>query len=357
MRVLWLSPWTRPATRIYVESLIEAGADVLLVTTDRHPSSGPARPYELVLDPRPKTPSTWPEFLRALPQVHRFAPDVVVTEIVRDPRWILFGAGAPRVELVHDHEPHDSSEVRPAWERALFGWWAKRATKTVAFSPFVADAIGASAIVPLSSDLEIPDVPDFVSADGRHDIVLLGRLNDYKNIDVCLQAWRQHTAGPGWRGDNLILIGDGELTKPLPDHVVWHAGAFRYPDVISLLSHAKASVVHYRRASQSGVQVLSMQLGVTPIVSTEGALPQFQPPGEEPIGVDDVDGLARAFDVLADPREAETRGAASREHYERRYSAAVAARPLVDVLSAAATRCRRKSRYSADSSVATRNPV
>jgi glycosyltransferase involved in cell wall biosynthesis len=122
--------------------------------------------------------------------------------------------------------------------------------------------------------------------------------------------------------------------------------------VISLLSHAKASVVHYRRASQSGVQVLSMQLGVTPIVSTEGALPEFQPPGENPIGVDDVDGLARAFDSLADPREAEKRGAASREHYERNYSAAVAARPLVDVLRAAAM----QRRHNADSSVATRSP-
>ena len=187
--------------------------------------------------------------------------------------------------------------------------------------------------------------------------VLLGRLNEYKNIDVCLQAWRQHTAGPGWRGDNLVLIGDGDLRKPLPDNVVWHAGAFRYPDVISLLSQAKASVVHYRRASQSGVQVLSMQLGVTPIVSTEGALPEFQPPGETPIGVDDVDGLARAFDSLADPVAAAKRGAASREHYERNYSASVAAGPLGDVLGATAIRRRRRSRYSPDSSVATRNPV
>src|SRR5437660_12371090 len=31
--------------------------------------------------------------------------------------------------------------------------------------------------------------------------------------------------------------------------------------------------------SQSGVQVLSMQLGVMPIVSTVGGLPEYQPPG------------------------------------------------------------------------------
>ena len=211
----------------------------------------------------------------------------------------------------------------------LFGWWANRAVCSVAFSRYVAEAVGACAIVPLTSDLDESQVPEFVPAAQRRDMVLVGRLNSYKNIDVCLQAWRSHTSGAGWRGDNLIMVGEGEWRNPLPEHVVWNPGQFQYADVIPLLSRAKASVVHYRRASQSGVQVLSMQLGVTPIVSTEGALPEFQPPGEKPIGVDDVDGLARAFDSLADPQQAATRGAASLEHYRREYSAAVSASALL----------------------------
>ena len=36
-------------------------------------------------------------------------------------------------------------------------------------------------------------VPPFVTAEGRRNFVLLGRLNYYKNIDVCLQAWETHT--------------------------------------------------------------------------------------------------------------------------------------------------------------------
>lgn len=74
------------------------------------------------------------------------------------------------------------------------------------------------------------------------------------------------------------------------------------------------------------------------MVSTEGALPEFQPPGESPIDVDDVDGLARAFDALADPGRAAARGSAAQEHYRRTYSASVSAQALLGVLSRAAVR-------------------
>ncbi|WP_102145652.1 glycosyltransferase family 4 protein [Mycobacterium hubeiense] len=330
--MLWLSPWMRPLARVYAEALRSAGAELLLVTSDQHPSSDAARPYELVLDPRPKTARTWPSTARALRRVRGFAPDVVVAELVRDPRWLAFAPGVPRVELIHDDRPHDAGEMRPRWERGLFGRWAASAHR-VAFSRYVSQAVGASSVVPLTSDLDDAEVPDFAPAGERRDFVLLGRLNGYKNIDTCLQAWQRHTAGPGWAGDDLVLVGDGDWRGALPKHVVWHRDSFRYADVLPVLARAKGSIVHYRRASQSGVQVLSMQLGVTPMVSSVGALPEFQPPGEPPIDVDDVNGLARAFDSLADPDRAAARGAAALDHYRRTYSAPVSARALLDVLS------------------------
>jgi glycosyltransferase involved in cell wall biosynthesis len=324
LRVLWLSPWMRPLARIYVESLLDAGDDVLLVTSDLHPSSDTARDYELVLDPGPKKLHTWPQFARAAVLTRRFAPSVVVGELVRDPRWIAFAAGVPRVELIHDDQPHDVQYIKPRWERAVFGPWSRRAECTVAFSRYVARAVGASAVVPLTSDLDESRVPPLVPADERRDFVLIGHLNPYKNIDVCMQAWQKHTSGNGWRGDNLVLVGDGAWRGSIPDHVVRLSKRFQYSDVLPVLARAKGSVVHYRRPSQSGVQVLSMQLGVTPIVSTEGALPEFQPPSETPIGVDDVAGVAIAFDSLADAAEAMARGAVCREHYVREYSATLA---------------------------------
>ncbi|WP_319446093.1 MULTISPECIES: glycosyltransferase [unclassified Mycobacterium] len=340
--MLWLSPWMRPLARIHVEALRAAGAEVLLVTSDQHPSSDAPRPYELVVDPRPKTARTWPEAARAASHVRQFAPNVVVSEIVRDPRWMAFAPGVPRIELIHDDRPHDDGETLPRWERSVFGWWASRSSRTVAFSEYVAQSVRAGAVVPLTSDLEDISVPPVVEAANRRNFVLVGRLNEYKNIDVCLQAWELHTGGDGWRGDDLLLLGEraSEWRQPLPRHVQWRHTPFRYADVLPVLARAKGSIVHYRRASQSGVQVLSMQLGVVPIVSGEGALPEFQPPGETPIAVDDVEALARAFDALADPQQATMRGAAARAHYVRRYSAAASSAALVEVLQEVALNVR-----------------
>jgi glycosyltransferase involved in cell wall biosynthesis len=332
LRVLWLSPWMRPLARVHAEALLATDAEVLLVTSDQHPASDAARPYELVVDPRPKTARTWPEFVHAAARVRQFAPNVVVSEIVRDPRWLALAPGVPRVELIHDDRPHDAGEARPGWERRLFGWWARRSALTLAFSDYVAQAVSAGAMVPLTSDLDDAQVPPIVAAAERRDFVLLGRLNEYKNIDVCLQSWELHTRGDGWRGDELLLLGQGDRRGPLPRHVRWRQTPFQYSELVPVLARAKGSVVHYRRASQSGVQVLSMQVGATPLVSGEGALPEFQPPGEPAIAVDDVAGLAHAFDALADPQQAAARGAAARAHYARRHSASAVAQELVKVL-------------------------
>ena len=121
---------------------------------------------------------------------------------------------------------------------------------------------------------------------GRRDFLLLGRLQPYKNIDVVLEAWQRHVDGGAWRGDELVLIGDGPL-PPVPARIRSVAsGKDRY-SARRTVAAAKGSIAHYRRGSQSGVQVLSMQLGVMPIVSTVGGLSEYQPPGNPPIGIDE----------------------------------------------------------------------
>jgi glycosyltransferase involved in cell wall biosynthesis len=160
-----------------------------------------------------------------------------------------------------------------------------------------------------------------------------GRLNPYKNVDVVLEAWQRHVAGGGWRGDDLVFIGDGEaIPRTLPRHTRWRPGRYRYCDVITTLASAKGTVVHCRRASQSLAQVLSLQLGVMPIISTAGGLPEYQPPGCPPVGIDDIAGLAAAFDALADPVTATLRGAAAARHYAQRFAVDRAADRLLNVL-------------------------
>lgn len=340
-RVLWLSPWTRPAVRVQAEALLRHGADVLLVTSDQHPESDAARYYELVLDPRFRTAATWLPTLKAWRRIRRYRPDVVLAELVRDPRWIALAGWAPRIQVVHDDRPHDPDELTPAYERAVFDRWGARSAATVTYSGYVASAVAARRdvagtpvhVVPLASDLDLDRLPPFVGPEGRRDFVMFGRLNPYKNVEVVLAAWERHVLGGRWRGDDLVLIGDGQLDAgALPKHTRWRGGSFRYADVIPALAAAKGSIAHYRRASQSGVQVLSMQLGVMPIVSDAGALPEYQPPGCPPVGIDDVAGLTAAFDALADPVVATERGAAAARHYAQRCAVDLVADRFLEVI-------------------------
>lgn len=348
-RILWLSPWLRPLARVQVEALRRHGADVLLVTSDQHPESDAARDYELVLDPRFRTAATWRPTFAAARRIRHYRPDVVVAELVRDPRWIALAGRARRIQLVHDDHPHDAAEQRPSYELEVFDRWGAGSAATVTYSDYVAarvttrrDVAGTPVhVVPLTSDLDPALVPAPAGPPLRRDFVMIGRLNPYKNLEVVLRAWQQHVDGRAWRGDKLVLIGDGSVdTARLPAHTEWRSGSYRYRDVLGTLAAAKGSVAHYRRASQSGVQVLSMQLGVMPIVSDRGGLPEYQPPERVPIGLDDMSGLAEAFDELADPVAAARLGAVAARHYAQRFAVDHAAERLLDVI-AAAIRPRR----------------
>jgi glycosyltransferase involved in cell wall biosynthesis len=337
MRILWLSPWLRPIARIHAENLERLGAEVMLVTSDLHPESDRARPYETVLLGRPVPTAGWLPALEAYRRARSFQPDVVVTELLRDPRWRPLATLAPRIRMVHDDRPHDETHTAPWWNRLFFDRWDARADATVVFSKYVADNMRASGaatpiyVAPLISDLDGTLIPEFVPAERRRNFTLLGRQRPYKNHAVVFAAWEAHTRSNKWQGDELVVLGTGEIPYPLPPHTRWDRRAFEYRQVIDELARAKGSIVHCRSASQSGVQVLSMQLGVPTLVSTAGALPEYQPPGSSITGTDDIAGLSHALDVLADPSEAEVQGKAAREHFENHFGSGVAARRLLDI--------------------------
>lgn len=328
MRVLWLSPWLRTLTRVQVDALRAAGHECLVVTTDQHYEKVAARADERVLDPAIKDPRTLPALARVTAEARRFRPDVVVSELMHDPRWLPLTRLAPLVQVVHDDRPHDATEERPWHRRAVLDLQTRTAAAVVAPSAHVAAVLSARFgrrvdVVPLTSDVPdaaLPAVP--VPAAERRDFVLLGRMSPYKNVEVALRAWAAHTGSPDFRGDRLLLLGNGPLSAlDLPAHVEWRREHFSYADVLPDLARAKGSLAHYRLATQSGVQVLSMQLGIPTIVSDSGGLPEFSPPSLPPLAVDDVAGLTAVFGRLADPDVAAEVGAAAREHYRAHFSA------------------------------------
>jgi glycosyltransferase involved in cell wall biosynthesis len=349
LRVVWLSPLMRPLARVQAEALRARGMDVLLVTTDRHPESDTRRDYEMVLDLSFRTASTW---LAAWRRIREHRPDVVIAERVRDPRWIALAGRTPRIQVVHDERRDEGSRRRRAYARAMFDRWGSRSAATVTYSNYAAIAVAIRRdvagtpvnVLPLCSDLDPALVPPFVGPDERHDFVVAGQLGSQKNIDVVLEAWQRHVDGGSWRGDELLLIGNGPLViRTLPAYVRWRPGNYRYADVVSTMAAAKGSVAHYRGASQSGVQMLSMHLGVMPIVSPVGGLPEYQPPVFPPIAVDNVAGLTAAFDELSDPLTATLRGAAAARHYADWFAVDHAVDGLWNVLTAVGHRIRKAS--------------
>lgn len=339
-RVLWLSPWTRPAVRVQSEALIRHGADVLLVTSDRHPESDTARDYELVLEPRFLTAATWPPTLKAWRQVRKFRPDVVIAEQVRDPRWIALAGRTPRIQVIHDDRPHDPVEALPSYELAVLDRWGARSAATITYSHYVAGAVAARRdvagtpihVVPLASDLDVYRVPSFVPADGRRNFVMFGRLNPYKNADVVLQAWQRHVAGGGWRGDDLVLIG-GERWTPTACRNT-HSGA------------AAVTAIPMWSPRWPRPRVRSRTIGAPRKAAcrcfpcTWASCRSFRrwaahrstSPGLPPIGVDDVAGLAAAFDMLADPAAAARQGATAARHYQTHCAVDLVAERFLDVI-------------------------
>jgi hypothetical protein len=73
-----------------------------------------------------------------------------------------------------------------------------------------------------------------------------------------------------------------------------------------------------------------LNAGVPPFVSTAGALPEYQS-GLSVTGIDDVFGLSRAIDVLADPAEVEVQSRIALDHYRNHYDAPLAAKCLLQI--------------------------
>jgi glycosyltransferase involved in cell wall biosynthesis len=348
MRILWLSTCFRAHAHIRREEFRARGVDMMLVSTNRGFSrhSGPVRDYETILLGRPVPWADWGPCYRTYRAVKRFRPDVVVTEMVSDPRWKLIAGSTPRINVVHDAEPHDENHKIPWWNRLMFDRWNLDADATVVFSEYVASRLRDQgkelthlSVVPLHCDLEPSLVPETVPSSQRRNFIMFGRQDLYKNHTNIFAAWESHVASSAWRGDELLIYGDGDIPCPLPHRARWIRGEFAYKDVVGEFARAKGSIVHHTHgASQSGVQLLSMQLGVPTLVSTGGALPEYQPHGLNVTGVDDVEGLSRAISALADTREVDSQSRIMVDHYTRNYGASLFAERFLDVASKVACR-------------------
>ena len=356
MRVLLVTPWARALSRIYADELVRTGHQVCLVTTTWHFERQAPRAYELLTPGSLRRPGNWRRSAAVVAEARRFRPDVVVAEEFGDPTLIPLLSIAPIATIVHDGELHDSTHRKPLRERLVQRRVAARTDLVISFSECVAERVRPLVdpampvvTVPLPSEAGEQEIPPFVPAEHRRDMVLIGRISPYKNLDGTFEAWAAHVRSDAYRDDRLLVIGDGEHAGPLPPACEWRRGRFQFGDLLPVLAGAKASLAYYATGSQSGVQVLSMQCGTTVLVSDAGGLAEYLPPGERALPRADPGLLAAALGEVADPRTAALRGATARAHYRSRFRQDTAVSALVDALrpladrSATSVRSQEKS--------------
>jgi glycosyltransferase involved in cell wall biosynthesis len=322
--------------------LRELGHEVVVVTTDQHFDGPDVTGDDVVLDHRWWTPPGLGETRRLRSAVRRLAPDLVVADELRDPRVLAaVGRRSPMVLITHDAAPHDQTHRPPLLRRLTTGAQERRSHDRVVFSRYVASVLRDGLpgrrpsdvhVLPLTSEMPDELVPPVVPAAQRRDFLLVGRMSPYKNVPAVLDAWAMHRRGSGYRGDRLLVIGDGDPGAAMPDGVEHLAGRYAFADLAPRLAAAKGALAFYRAGSQSGVALTAMQCGTSPIVSDVGGLPEYLPDDVRAIPPGDLGGLAARFDELADPETAAAAGRTARLQYQARYDVGTTSRHWARVL-------------------------
>lgn len=338
MRILWLSPWFRTLSVAWADGLRRSGHRVVVATTDQHFDAPPLHGDDVLFRSAWRSRQGGEELLEARRYIAAFRPDVVVSELTRDPRFLLLAPpGVPIVITTHDARPHDAANATPFMRRLSARVLGHRAAAEVCFSEHVREALGVRNhpihVLPLTSEMPETTTPAFVGPEGRRDFFVVGRLSAYKNLPMVLAAYRRHQESDAYRGDRLVIVGGGEPGCAVPDDVEWLRERFRFADLAPRLAAGKASICLYSAGSQSGVQVLGAQCGVRTLVSDVGGLAEYLPAGETALPYDDPSRLAAALDELADPCRAADDGARHRRLYEARFSTKATAAQWDAVLS------------------------
>lgn len=313
MRVVIVAPWFRSLAHIHGWLLHEAGHDVLVVTTDRHPEHPPPTVTEVVVQ-KPGFPRSVLKLASLRSLVGRFDPQVILEDVVDDPIWLLVAPrSVPRILLIHDAIPHDQANAKGVLRNQIGLLQAQRARRIGVFSSFVEQQLLRDGFrghdidgtiisrLPLMSDL-LPSVDPIVYEGPRRNFALFGRLSHYKGADIAIRSWQEIVDSGFFPGEYFYIWGASESIDKdrLPPRMQVASGRFSYRDLIPKLQSCRAAVLPYRAASQSGVQVLCHQIGLPTIVSSVGALPEYQPIVPAPIPPGDGQALVASMRQFAD---------------------------------------------------------
>jgi glycosyltransferase involved in cell wall biosynthesis len=263
-----------------------------------------------VVPGRVRSPSAAPALLRIRRDLHRWAPHVVHVHENHDPRLAALTRGFRTVFTVHDPVQHPGYKPLPRLQAWAFNRWFRRAECFVVHGAALADELAQ--IMPRARTMVIPHGvsprAQPLSPPESASVLLFGRLEQYKGVDVLVEAIHQV-----WElrpETTLTVAGAGPAARLVPDdpRITLRPEYVPEAEVDNLLAGASLVVLPYTQASQSGVGVLAIAAGVPVLVSDLGALPELAYSSSFVVPAGDstalADAIVRHVDAGEDVRRA-----------------------------------------------------
>jgi glycosyltransferase involved in cell wall biosynthesis len=235
----------------------------------------------LVVPGRVRAVAAVPRMLGIRRALHHWRPQVVHVHENHDPRLLALTTGYPTVLTVHDPLGHPGAPELTRWENWVFRRWFHRAERFVVHGQALVDElepiVGHGRIIviphglwPHSEPMRRPESPS---------VLLFGRLEQYKGVEVLVEAMRLVWAR---RPEvKLVVAGAGDAVRLVPEdpRISLIPRYVAESEVETLLAEASLVALPYTQASQSGVGLLAIAAGVPVVVSDLGALPElaFEP--------------------------------------------------------------------------------
>ncbi len=198
-----------------------------------------------------------------------------------------------------------------------------------------------------------PDPPDAQPWEGREKkVIFIGRLSEEKGVEVLLEAWRAW----GSNAPLLEVVGDGPLRMKLSQtasgiglaHRIAFVGQLPFDETQQHLSSARLLVIPslcfegfpmvVREAFALGVPVVASRLGPLPDIVEEGVAGALFEAGNA------QDLLRTLRSLWTDQDRLAKLAAGARETFEKKYTADINYRMLIDIYR---TAIKRRQRHDA----------
>jgi glycosyltransferase involved in cell wall biosynthesis len=287
LRVLVACDWFLKYSASQAKALRRTGADVTLLCRDHaHEFGGSTQERDdvigalrdevavSVLPGRVKSPSAVKHVVALRREVRGWRPDIVHTHDNADPRLLAIVAGLTRVTTLHDPVPHPGQPRMSRVEQVVRRRWITGSAAVVLHGKALADVLpdwvprARVAFIPHGTSVREDPLP----APARPCVLLFGRLEPYKGIDVLLRAMKRVWAVR--REVKLLVAGSGPEASLVPTdpRIELRSQYIREAELDALFREASVAVLPYVEGSQSGVGAQALGRGVPTIVSDVGAL-------------------------------------------------------------------------------------